>query len=56
MAVMALNRLRQRGISVPLDMSVTDYGGWSYALSLAEPNLTTVTTPLRQSGALAQSD
>lgn len=48
-ALGALERLRQRGINVPTDMSVVGFDGVSLA-ELSFPTLTTVNLPLREFG------
>ena len=52
MALGALSRLRDRGIAVPADVSVTGFDDLMFA-ALCSPPLTTVAMPLGQAGALA---
>ena len=49
MALLAINHLRYRGLSVPADLSVMGYGGMS-ALFNFEPELTTIRAPWRRMG------
>jgi len=51
MALLTINHLRRRGLSVPEDMSVVGYGGMS-GLIMSEPELTTVRAPWRRMGEL----
>ncbi|HEX7010445.1 MAG TPA: LacI family DNA-binding transcriptional regulator [Phycisphaeraceae bacterium] len=52
-AVMVIQALGRHGLRVPRDISVVGFGGWSQAARIADPELTTVTTDLRQNGVLA---
>ena len=52
MALGVLARLRDRGVSVPVDVSVTGFDDLTYA-SLCSPALTTVAMPVAQAGRTA---
>ncbi len=49
LAIGALNRLRERGVSVPNDVAVASFSGTILA-TIVNPQLTTVEPPLRQMG------
>lgn len=52
-AVMVIQRLSQRGLKVPADVSVVGFGDWSQAARLSEPALTSVHVDLPATGRLA---
>jgi LacI family transcriptional regulator len=50
MAIMAIHALARAGLRVPQDVSVVGYGDWPAIVPLADPPLTTVRVPVRESG------
>jgi len=52
-AMMIVQALQRAGYTVPEDVSVIGYGGWSLFGRVFEPRLTTVRVPLEDNGAVA---
>jgi DNA-binding LacI/PurR family transcriptional regulator len=53
MAIVAMHALRSTGLRVPEDLSVIGFGGWPLAERLADPPLSTVRVPFRETGRCA---